>query len=348
MLNLKTVRGHDGKWVILPEGVERLMLVPDEMRKCVAFLYYRKNGKILPAGTAFFVGYPLPDDPDRAVTLLLTAHHVIAGIQAQSDDDQVLLRLNTKDGGATWAESHAGSWYQHDSSVDCAILPWSPPTELNVDYRAWHLWSWVTGDPMRQEGIGIGDEVFIIGLFRNHLGRDRNEPILRVGNIAAMPADPIRTRLYGDMRAILVEARSIGGLSGSPVFAHLGFARLRDGHYMQWQATDGTVGPFVFLGLMHGHWDALETEVDVLAGQEKINMGVGIVVPAEQIIRDLRTVIEESAMALKKRQDQENTPTEDAAPHEQSEFERFEDVARKLVNTPKSEIDEKRKEHEGQ
>jgi hypothetical protein len=85
-----------------------------------------------------------------------------------------------------------------------------------VDYRGWYLGSSATDEVIETEAIGIGDEVFMVGLFRNHLGRDRNEPIIRVGNIAAMPTDPIRSQVYGDMRAILVEARSIGGLSGSP------------------------------------------------------------------------------------------------------------------------------------
>lgn len=125
----------------------------------------------------------------------------------------------------------------------------------------------------------------MVGLFRNHLGRDRNEPIVRVGNIAAIPADPIRTRLFGDMRAILIEARSIGGLSGSPVFVHLGFVRWRDGKVMFSQAAQ----PFLFLGLMHGHWEVLEAAgvAPLEDAPEKINTGIAIVVPAEQI-RDSR------------------------------------------------------------
>ena len=44
-------------------------------------------------------------------------------------------------------------------------------------------------------------------------------PILRMGNLAAYPQE--RVQVEGvEMDAYLIEARSIGGLSGSPVFYH--------------------------------------------------------------------------------------------------------------------------------
>jgi hypothetical protein len=65
--------------------------------------------------------------------------------------------------------------------------------------------------------IGIGDAVFITGLFSHHPGKARNLRVIRVGNIAAMPDEPVKTQ-RGEMEAYLIEARSLGGLSGSPVF----------------------------------------------------------------------------------------------------------------------------------
>jgi hypothetical protein len=46
---------------------------------------------------------------------------------------------------------------------------------------------------LRSRGAVLGQEVAIIGLFRNHRGHERNEPIVRIGHIAAMPDDPVRT-----------------------------------------------------------------------------------------------------------------------------------------------------------
>ena len=58
-------------------------------------------------------------------------------------------------------------------------------------------------------------------------------------NIAMIPDEPVTTSL-GDIKAYLVEARSIGGLSGSPAF-------------VRETGAEGT-GSFYLLGLMHGHW----------------------------------------------------------------------------------------------
>ena len=51
-----------------------------------------------------------------------------------------------------------------------------------------------------------------------------NLPIVRLGAIAAMPGEYIKTD-WGCLRAYLIEARSIGGLSGSPVFIRVGTTR---------------------------------------------------------------------------------------------------------------------------
>jgi hypothetical protein len=98
---------------------------------------------------------------------------------------------------------------------------------------------------------------------------------MRTGTIAAMPGELITTKL-GDTTAYLAEARSIGGLSGSPVFTHLG------GEFIK---------PVHFIGLVHGHYDlmtdASPASADVLIGSESdknINMGIAIVVPSDAIV----------------------------------------------------------------
>jgi len=72
--------------------------------------------------------------------------------------------------------------------------------------------------------IGPGDEVFIVGRFINHegkQGKQRNLPSLRFGNIAMMPWEPIKHPDGHLQESFLVEVRSIGGYSGSPVFVHI-------------------------------------------------------------------------------------------------------------------------------
>ena len=313
------------------------MRVPEVMRKAVVFLYCTRRGQFGPAGTGFLVGYPVAEYPVSFIMAALTAQHVIDGIRRESDDGKVTIRFNAAE-RARSLETTVDAWRQGASNVDCALLPWDGP---RGDHLLWPLedHTVATDEVIRREGFGIGDEVFMVGLFRNHLGRNRIEPILRVGNIAAIPADPIRTKPFGDMRAILIEARSIGGLSGSPVFVHMGLTRWREGRVMMSEGES----PFFFLGLMHGHWDALETDVDdaMRAEREKVNMGIGIVVPAEEVLRSIRPLLEAGVVGGQKRLADGREPTLDAAPAADSEFERFEDLTRRLVKVPKKELDEK-------
>jgi hypothetical protein len=102
------------------------------------------------------------------------------------------------------------------------------------------------------------------------------------------------------------------------------------------QPFEGFPGPFYALGLVHGHWDALETNVDLL-GEAKINMGIGIVVPFTTIIDATRPHMEEVFQIRKDNQTETNAPTQDAVNND--EYQRFEELARKLVNTPKPKPD---------
>ena len=129
--------------------------------------------------------------------------------------------------------------------------------------------------------IGVGRDLFLTGLFVNHQGTKRNIPIIRTGSIAAMPEEHVKTSV-GFLRAYLVECRSVGGLSGSPVFVHLGPLTGSSGHLRR------TSDEFYLLGVMHGHWNAelkstTQTKADDL-GKELVNMGIGIVLPADDVI----------------------------------------------------------------
>ena len=131
---------------------------------------------------------------------------------------------------------------------------------------------------------GVGDDIFIVGLFRSHYGNERNFPVVRVGNLAALREEPIKTEYAGYVDAYLIEARSIGGLSGSPAFVAIPFVRIREGLDRQ---SIGTVA--VFLGLVHGHFDIQDLNSDVVSDTERgstagIHTGMGVVIPVEKII----------------------------------------------------------------
>jgi hypothetical protein len=259
------------------------MIVPAEVRKCVAFVGARAmDGTIRLAGTAFFLGR-LINDGRNSFHYIITAKHVIDTIRDRGETP--LMRINLINGDAAWVNASLDDWRFHpdDNEVDVAVFKTVLPPEF--DHLVYPLDSAATPEVIAREGIGIGVEVFLTGLFSHHYGQRRNIPIVRVGNIAAMPEEKVETRM-GLMDAYLVEARSIGGLSGSPVFAHLGLIRVQEGQ-VKFSAADG--GIFYLLGLMHGHFASRATDPDDLPEgdiltEERINSGIAIVVPVERIL----------------------------------------------------------------
>jgi len=291
-------------------GEPELMNVPDEVRKCVAFLACKDSKGMKLGGTAFIVGIssPTPDFPQLSFTYAITAKHVIDAIKENSVDGLAYLRLNFKGDGAKLIQSKLVDWRFHpsDKSVDVAVLP--IPMAQEFDHLFYPSVSFATPEVIKNQGIGIGDEVFLVGLFVHHFGQERNIPILRVGNIAAMPEEKVHTKA-GLVDAYLVEARSIGGLSGSPVFVNLSGVRTVGGNL-----SVGGAG-FYLLGLMHGHWH-VEPESDTVvvdSRKESVNMGIAIVIPAQKILEVLNQP--EFEEARKKQIDilrKQNAPTPDS------------------------------------
>jgi hypothetical protein len=149
----------------------------------------------------------------------------------------------------------------------------------------------VTDASIKENDIGIGDEVFSVGLFSFAAGEKANMPIVRTGNISMLPVDQIQIDTGGDSTftdVYLVEARSIGGLSGSPVFVRptayvVAFAGLE----ATTKVAGVSGGPPLLLGLMHGHWDINEADInryDLGHSRRGVNVGIGIVIPAKKIL----------------------------------------------------------------
>jgi len=267
--------------------------VPDEVRKCVVFVIYRSkltNDDVL-AGTAFFVSIKEEESGPNFV-YLVTAKHVIEAVEEKGIDGKVYVRINQRDKPSMVLAVGLDRWRFHPTLsmgkseapyVDVAALAWAPNTGI-YDFRSIPTSMAATTGVIDKEGIGCGDEVFITGLFSQHIGLQRNLPIIRIGNIACMPEEPVRTKEYGPIAAYLVEARSIGGLSGSPVFVHL--SGVRKGHLSLGKE------PIYWLGLMHGHFDLRALEMGDTTVQDNlynltINMGIAIVVPVSNVLEVL-------------------------------------------------------------
>jgi hypothetical protein len=197
--------------------------------------------------------------------------------------------------------------------------------------------------------IGPGDECFFLGRFSTHEGTSQNRPSARFGVLAMTHGETIRDERSGlEQESFLVEARSLSGFSGSPVFAYK--SAIMD-------AESGEVKPLIssrvcFLGI---DWCHLSKYEQVLTSDRKtpaepkqwvlINTGMAGVIPAwklaellnEPVLLNARTEAARLQMesAL---QEQDGVAALDAGSTEgTSEYERFEDLTRKLVQMPEPE-----------
>ncbi len=265
------------------------MVIGDQYRKCVVFLFAdvpdpdNRELKRTPAATAFLAGVPAPGPPPVGsegvfFRYLVTARHVVALSRKYGS---LFVRIHRADDSAVFMELPPDAWHEHPSEeVAVSLLRTSAP--LNHVLIATDQFA--LDAKVGEYRIATGDEVFFVGLFSEHPGTDRNQPILRFGNISLMPDEKILVNV-GDstarIRAYLVEARSWGSHSGSPAFVF--FPPDRFGNSI----SVGTALPIFLLGLVQGHQE-IKSEVafigDVLgSGKVPVNAGIAVVVPAQEI-----------------------------------------------------------------
>jgi hypothetical protein len=279
------------RYVLARQRPKEFMHVPDVIRKCVVYVgFLSTNGEEDFRATAFFVMRMIPGVGQKFY--LVTARHVIQGIsKVKNFNGKVLLRMNLYDGTAKPIETDIDDWkfHEEDSALDVAVLPNMADLVNQTDHLGLGLDSFITEEEKTRYEIGIGDELFLTGLFYNHQGKARNIPIIRVGNIAAMPEEAIKTKI-GFNKAYLVEARSIGGLSGSPVFVVL--PTIYPKNVLMKGSGHRTREGYRFIGLMHGHYDSPLFEDEptpdaYLKTDEVVNMGISMVIPSEKILEVL-------------------------------------------------------------
>jgi hypothetical protein len=194
----------------------------------------------------------------------------------------VCIRRNTQRGDAIWTEAHSGWMYPDDEASDVAVfdLPTDPtvvpPTVVPVKLFA-------TDEVFQAHGFGLGDKVVAIGLFKKREGRSQNLPIVRSGILSGMPDEPLEDPRSGlPYSAYLIEIRSIGGLSGSPVVIGIeGPAELPSG-----EIVGVSRARFRLLGLIRGHWDVTSYQgADFFDREvESFNSGIALVTPCTEIL----------------------------------------------------------------
>ena len=268
------------------------MRVNEKIRKAVVFVGHEPSGSFLPVGTGFlgFVEYPIENpktgSKSQQINFLVTADHLSDMIPG----DELSIRFNRKSGGvATFRVNKKHKISHDDRACDIAMfnIPLLHDTHdqmfINLDrqiHRALHRHTWPAE---------LGDEVSTIGLYASHYGETKNIPVVRTGNIAMMPDEPLWTN-RGYVTAYLIETRSIVGLSGSPVFLNPPEVAVIDGKIKYLPNKE-----LITIGMMVGYQLVATAQDQIVVPQlqgevpgseyslDERNTGFAVVIPMERI-----------------------------------------------------------------
>jgi hypothetical protein len=253
----------------------------------------------------------------------------------------MVVRLNTVAGASKVIPTPPSQWiYPDDPTVDVCAFPLpglehGENSELNLNSVNLRSMS-VGGFPLNAPtaiGLSLGDEVFICGAFVGRVGYRKNIPVVRIGNVAAMPEEPID---FASPRkvAYLIETRSLGGTSGSPVFLNLQPERIkrREHGYRvavtnqnTQQTSINVIFPYLLLGMIiyiHGGNYAQEfvaeddTEIHPLKDVE-FNAGIAVALPVSVIfdLLNLESVREARMKEIDKKRKQSGARPASAIRH---------------------------------
>jgi hypothetical protein len=186
-----------------------------ELADAVFFLY-RDNPKTGerdgPWGTGFIVGRRSTAHPS------LKHYYGVSNWHVTNDLGASILRINTKD-GHRFIELGPEDWQFMRNGDDLSIC--SLINEEKLGDQVAHVTDEVFVDHefIDKLEVNFGEDAFMIGLYAEQHGGERNTPAARFGNLALLADDkaPIE-QPNGIMRpSHLVDMRSRSGFSGSPV-----------------------------------------------------------------------------------------------------------------------------------
>lgn len=191
--------------------------IRDEILDCAIYLYpsaIEAGAGEKAGGSGFLVAVRSEVVPDRGYIYAVTNSHVIR------EGGCLVIRLNTVEGDVDILETDEDDWVHHPDGDDIAVYG------IGVDdhHKCHYILKddFVSEDIINKHGIGPGDDTFLVGRLTGHDGKQRNLPSVRFGNIAMMPWEPIEHPTRGiNQVCFIVECRSVGGYSGSPVFVHI-------------------------------------------------------------------------------------------------------------------------------
>jgi hypothetical protein len=307
--------------------------VHDQYLNCVFYLYpsvdCAERGDAM-GGTGFVVSVPTASEGENFYYAVTNRHVIETG--------SVAFRFNTTSGVVTCVDSDEQSWLLSPTD-DLAVALIGFDSVKDYQLRSVPLDQFVSKDRIAKHDIGPGDETFTVGRFVSAEGRQRNSPSVRFGNIAHIAPDPVRHHVglrVHEQESFLVEARSIPGFSGSPVFVQIPHFAWRPNSA---EVTTVGVGPWL-LGVDWAHLNdympARDKHGHQLPFEVMANSGMMAVVPAwrlEELLMDPE---------LKRRRQEEEDRTKASSPppavsldSAEGDEDRFNRTVEKMLSTPR-------------
>ena len=211
---LSTAGTPQTKWVKV--GMPR---IPQGVIDGVFYLYRDRadaEAGRSPGGTGFIVRY------DGTLHEAVPGYHFygVTNWHVACADGFSTIRLNKIDGGTDVIELGPEDWTFMPGKYDVAVVP------LTLDNNVHNVSSISTTqfarkpDPDLGSYIGVGEDVFMIGLFIDHDGLTTNVPSARFGNISMLPNPNATIEQPTGYRgeSYVVDMHSRTGFSGSPVY----------------------------------------------------------------------------------------------------------------------------------
>jgi hypothetical protein len=193
--------------------------IPQGVIDGVFYLYRDRNDAIAgrsPGGTGFIIRY------DGTFNEMVPGHHFygVTNWHVACADGFSTIRLNKIDGGTDVIELGPEDWTFMPGKYDVAVVPLVLDSNVhNVSSISTHQFS---RKPEHDLGsnIGVGEDVFMIGLFIDHDGKTTNVPSARFGNISMLPNPNATIEQPTEYRgeSYVVDMHSRTGFSGSPVY----------------------------------------------------------------------------------------------------------------------------------
>lgn len=216
-------------------------------------------------GSGFFYGVPSEYNPSVGYIFAVTNKHVVFGAGMHTP----VLRVNTQQDGFDIIPTEQREWKAHPFGADLAISM----IGLDINYHDMSFFKpdhILNDEFIKDNNVGVGDEVIVLGRFRVHAGESKNYPTAMFGNIAQMSHEPLKNPFTGfDEESIMVEMRSISGFSGSPVVLYIPpFSK-------RWKPGKGVLSNISYyrlLGILWGHINLWEKAKDNEGHTFKVKM----------------------------------------------------------------------------